>query len=566
MRFIITTIIIFSLSLLSFSQDKYYSNPVKIPMLLSGSFAELRSNHFHSGIDIKTQGVTGHSIYAVADGYISRISVSPTGFGKAIYISHPNGTTSVYAHLQNFREDIAYYVKERQYEKKSYKINLHLPPYLFKVKQNDEIAHSGNSGSSGGPHLHFEIRDTKTEEPLNPLQFNFPVKDNISPKIFSLLVVPLSDTSQVNYQNQAQSFSVTLANGKYQLKDNKTIAAYGPVGFAIQTNDYFNDSYNKCGINFLSFDVDNNTQFAFQLNRFSFSKSRYINSHIYYPEYVDSKRRFIKTWIDNGNLLPIYTYNLSNGQFTPTNSEHNLEISISDTYKNISSLVFRVSQKHKEINANFDPYIELMSFKQRNIYSTNNFEINIPKGALYKDLKFRYSSNPTTDKFFSDFHDLTQNKVALHKGATIRIKPQNISDTLKEKVLVVDVNTKNGDPVAAGGVYKDGWVTTTMRNMGMYAITVDTIPPTIIPLSIRDGKLTESNRMRFKINDDLSGIKSIKGYIDGKWALFEYDAKRSRITHYFDSDRFDLNKNHNFKLLVTDYCGNSTEYQAKFWK
>ncbi|MDX1284434.1 MAG: M23 family metallopeptidase, partial [Draconibacterium sp.] len=210
------------ISVLSYGQERYYSNPVKIPMLLSGSFAELRSNHFHSGIDIKTQGTTGIPIFAVADGYISRIAVSPTGFGKALYIKHPNGTTSVYAHLLKFQPEVENYVKNRQYEEKSYKVDLHLPSFLFPIKKDDEIAKSGNSGSSGGPHLHFEIRDTHTQEPLNPLKYNFPITDNIPPKIFSVLVVPLDEKSHVNFGTVQRSYPVVFYDGKYQLKNNPT--------------------------------------------------------------------------------------------------------------------------------------------------------------------------------------------------------------------------------------------------------------------------------------------------------------------------------------------------------
>lgn len=234
----------FLLFLLLFSsllraQEAYYTDPLKIPLLLSGSFAELRSNHFHSGIDIKTQGVTGLPVYAVADGAVSRIVVSPTGYGNALYIDHPNGTTSVYGHLLRFSPEIQNYVKDKQYEKQSFKVDLKVPSYLFKVKKDEEIAKSGNSGSSGGPHLHFEIRDTKSEEPLNPLEYGFSVVDNTPPKIFSLLVVPLSDTSTVNQQRTEKSYPVVFYDGKYHLKNNPIIPAYGEIGFAIQANDYF---------------------------------------------------------------------------------------------------------------------------------------------------------------------------------------------------------------------------------------------------------------------------------------------------------------------------------------
>src|SRR5690554_6952734 len=231
-----------------FGQTNEYTSPVKIPIFLSGSFAELRANHFHSGIDIKTQGVTGKPVYSVADGYISRIVVSPAGFGQALYIDHPNGTTSVYGHLESFRDDIAQYVKNIQYERESFRIDLQVPKDHFPVKQNEFVARSGNTGSSGGPHLHFEIRDTPTEEPLNPLHYSFPVKDNVPPGLYSLMVVPLNEFGHVDFQVQKKIYPLVYVNGKYQIRNNPVIRAYGLIGFGIQANDFFDGSNNRCGV------------------------------------------------------------------------------------------------------------------------------------------------------------------------------------------------------------------------------------------------------------------------------------------------------------------------------
>jgi hypothetical protein len=548
------------------AQEAYYTDPLKIPLFLSGSFAELRSNHFHSGIDIKTQGVTGLPVYAVADGAVSRIVVSPTGYGNALYIDHPNGTTSVYGHLSRFSPEIQNYVKNKQYEKKSFKVDLQVPSNLFKVKKDQVIANSGNSGSSGGPHLHFEIRDTKTEEPMNPLQYDFSVVDNTPPKVFSLLVVPLTDTSQVNFQPVKKSYPVVFYDGKYHLKSNPVIPVYGKVGFAVQANDYFDGTYNKCGINNLRLDLDGETQFAYRLNRFSFDNSRYINSHFDYAEYKHSKRRYLKTWIDPGNLLPIYTYNLSQGVVEPASGAHALKIYLADTYGNEAELVFQVEQKHVDLPAVNKDDVIVMPYNQENAFESEQCRLEIPKGALYKDLEFSYATRPTTDAFYSDFQLVKDNTVPLHKSATLHIKARNLSAELAPKLLMVNVDSDGGEPYPVGGTYKNGWVEAGIRSLGMYALVVDTLAPQITPLSIENGSLTESNRIRFKISDDLSGIKSIEGYLDEKWALFEYDAKTARITHYFDDERFDLGKRHNFKLLVTDYRDNTSVYETSFWK
>lgn len=554
-------------SILSFGQEHYYSPPVKIPMFLSGSFAELRSNHFHSGIDIKTQGTTGFPVYSVADGYISRIVISPGGYGNALYIAHPNGTTSVYGHLLHFSPAIQKYAKGKQYNQKSFRVDLQLPPYLFPVNQNDEIAKSGNSGSSGGPHLHFELRDTNTEEPLNPLKYDFPITDNIAPKVFSVLLVPLSENSHVNYQTKQRSYPVVFYDGKYHLKNNPDIPVWGKIGVAVQTNDYFNGTYNKCGINLLQMAVDNEPSFTFQLNRFSFHNSRYINSHIVYNEYKTSKRRFLKTWREPGNKLPIYNHNGSEGIITPEQGKmQEIEIELQDSYRNTSNLVFSIQGSFKAIQENSYQGMKTFKYDKENTYKDDSLELTIPKGALYNNFKFKYSKTASSKNYYSDYHSIHTKTVALHKNASFRIRTKNLPTELASKVIMANIDTTTGELYAVGGEFKNGWVETNTRNLGTYVVVVDTIPPTIASLSITKNTLTESSRIRFRIKDDLAGIKSIEGLLDGKWALFEYDPKNSRITHYFDKERFDFNKHHKFKLTVTDYRDNSSIYEASFWK
>ena len=548
------------------AQQAYYSDPLKIDLLLSASFAELRSNHFHSGIDIKTQGATGLPVYAVADGYISRIAVSPTGFGKALYINHSNGTTSVYGHLERFAPEIQKYVVDQQYKEESFRVDLQVPSSLFPVKRGDEIASSGNSGSSGGPHLHFEIRDTQSEEPLNPLELGFSVKDNLPPKFFSLLVVPLSDTSHVNYIASAKSYPIVYYDGKYHLKDNPVIPVYGKVGFAIQVNDYFDGTNNKCGINSLALTIAGEIQFAFKLNRFSFDDTRYINSHIVYEEWMDSKRRFVKTWIDPGNRLPIYTCNLSQGILDAGLKSYPVEIAVADAYGNKSELVFKVEGKYKEVHRIINPGSKRMAFNHDNFFSSSDCVIEIPRGALYKDIDFTYTTRPTTTAYYSGFQLIGDKKAPLQLPAKLRIKPRSLRTDLQSKVVVVNVDADNGAPAAVGGEYRNGWVETEVRTLGTYAVMVDTIAPSITPLSIENNVLTESSRIRFTIRDNLSGVDRIVGLLDGKWALFDYDAKTNRITHVFDKARFDFGKRHTIQLKVSDYRNNESIYEASFWK
>jgi hypothetical protein len=555
-------------SSIAFAQNNYYAAPVKIPMLLSGSFAELRSNHFHSGIDIKTQGVSGIPVHSSATGFVSRIVVSPTGYGKALYINHPNGTTTVYGHLAEFRDDIANYVKENQYRLKSFKIDLQVLPGKFPVKKDEIIAKSGNSGSSGGPHLHFEIRDTQLEEPLNPLKYDFDIKDKTPPKVFSLMIVPLSETSHVKYDTRKRRFPIVFYDGKYHIKNNPAVPVFGEIGFAIEANDYFDESRNKCGIYSLQLTVDDELLYSYQLNQFSFDESRYINSHIDYETYINLKRRFQKTWVEPGNKLRTYNYLKDNGVYkTNDTGIHQIKIQLKDTYGNTSTLEFKVDNQPSKVAITPKSFDKEFNYQNVNDYKTSDLQLEIPKGALYDNLYFEHNSIPVSPGYFSDIHIVHNNTVPLHKNANIRIKTINLPQALQSKALLVNIDDKTGEFWAAGGKFENGWVNSKIRLFGQYAVTVDTIPPTLKSLSIQTNTtLTESNRIRFKITDDLAGIEKIEGQLDGKWALFEFDPKNNLITHYFDKERFEFNKSHQLTLTVSDYKGNKTKYEATFWK
>ncbi|MDB4583114.1 M23 family metallopeptidase [Draconibacterium sp.] len=565
---IILTILIFLSSFFVFAQERYYTDPVKIPMLLSGTFAELRSNHFHSGIDIKTQGKSGFPVYAVADGFISRIVVSPSGYGKALYIDHPNGTTSVYGHLKNFREDIEKYVKIQQYNKKSFGIDTQVLPGTFPLEKNTVIAKSGNSGSSGGPHLHFELRDTRSEHPINPLKYNFSVTDKTPPRIFSLMVVPLNDTSHVNYQTKKRTYPVVFYEGSYFIKNNPTIPVSGKIGFAIKTYDYLDGTWNKCGVNSIQLTIDDELYFSYENEEFSFEESRYINSLIDYEKYINSRNRYIKTWIDPGNQLSIYSYSKNSGVLkTIKNNVYTVRIELKDSYENKSVLKFNIKSVPKKIMHQPKPVLEVFNYNDLNNFKTDEFELIIPKGALYKDLPFTYKTRPIPHGYFSDVHIVHKNTVPLHEYAQIKVKAKNLPARLESKTVLVLIGDISGEPEHAGGEFKNGWITSRINTFGHYAVKVDTLAPTIKPLSINNSTtLNESNRIRFKIDDDLSGIKKFEVTIDGQWALFEYDPRYQLITHYFDNERFELNKRHYLKLTVTDNKKNQSLYEATFWK
>ena len=568
MNKIVWPVLIF-ISFAASAQDTFFQEPLKIPLLLTGTFAELRSNHFHSGIDIRTEGKTGLPVYPAAEGFVSRIVVSPSGFGNALYIDHPNGTTTVYGHLGKFKDEIAGYVKNIQYKNKSFRIDVAVPPGKFPVKKDEAIALSGNSGSSGGPHLHFEIRDTKTQEPLNPLNYGLSIQDDMNPKITGLRIYPLNNESHVAFLPEPKNYDVVFYSGKYHIRNNPEIPVYGKVGFGIEAIDYLNGTWSKCGISYLSIKVDGHEIFGFELNRFSFSQTRYLNSHIDFAEYIDNHRRFYKTWKDPGNMLPFYHTVNNDGSFVATGQKrHTVEVTVSDSYKNTSTLVFKIKSSYRELPSKKTKGFQTFYYNRDNYFEANGIKASCPVGAFYADFEFDYNvitNNDTT--LFSDIHEVHHNTTPVHDPITLSIKPDNLPDGLKDKSLIVALNENLNHKSAIGGEFVNGYVTARARSFGIFAVAIDTVAPSLTPLSIRNKRtLVEQGQIRFRIKDELSGIKNYTGTIDGEWVLFEYDAKNNLLCYTFDEERMQFNQNHQLKLTATDNKGNTATYEAAFFK
>ncbi len=545
----------------------YFEAPVKIPIFLAGNFAELRPNHFHGGIDIKTQGRTGISVYAAADGYIARIVLSPTGYGRALYINHPNGTTTVYGHLQSFVKPIDDYIRTIQYEKETFAIDQAVPEGLLPVKKGELIAKSGNAGSSAGPHLHFEIRRTKDEVMLNPLMFHMPVYDKTKPLIQTLMVYPLSDDATVAGKQSPQKFDVIpVANG-YQLKVNQNIQVYGKVGFGVKTVDLLDGSPNKCAIFSIKLFVDQKLIYSFKMDEVAIDQSKYVNSHMDYALSIHSGQRLYRTWLEPGNKLSIYDSVVKHGIVTLTDGQiHQVKYEISDVYGNSTSLSFSVQSKETPVK----PVVrsgEKFSYDRKNEIEDEGIDFSIPEGALYNDVDFVYERKANLPKFYAPVFRLHDPSVALHFACPLRIKANRLPERLQDKAMLAQIDPVSGKIVSATGNFEDGWVVGNIRVLGNYTVAVDTVAPKIISLSIAENKvLKDVNGLNFKVTDNLSGIEKYRGTIDGNWVLFEYDLKNNLISYSFDKTRMEFGKSHELVFEVVDYKGNSSTYKAKFYK
>lgn len=550
-----------------FSTQKYplvdFRSPLDIvPPALAGSFGELRANHFHSGMDYRTNQREGYPVYAIADGYVSRLRVQNSGFGLAVYLTHPNGYTSVYGHLSRFNPKIGQQVKALQYQKKSYEIDEFPGSTLIPVRKGDVIAYTGNTGSSGGPHLHFEIRDSKTEATINPQLFGFEIPDNIPPVIYSMYVYRLNQ-KPFNELTPKQYFQVVGGNGNYRLNNVSTINLSGEVGFGIISTDKHNGASGTNGVYSIELEMDGKTIFTSALERFKFENSKAINSHIDYPTFINTRKSIQKSFVDPGNPLGIYSNLVNNGRIDFNDGKlHQLKYIITDGKGNKSILQFKVQSDEKAViktpeQALGTPY----SYSNLNEFNQPDVKVILPKGTLYNDLNFQYKTlAKPAGNAYSAIHQIHNNLTPLHLGFELWIKADSSLDKYKEKALIV---SKNG--ASQGGAFDNGYVKANPRNFGSFYIAIDTIPPTLTPLNISDGKnMAGISKMSFKLRDNLSGLKSFNGYVDGKWILMEFDAKTASLWHTFDGSI--APGKHSLEVIVTDMKGNNRNYSITFYK
>jgi hypothetical protein len=545
-----------------------FISPVKIPQLLSANFGELRIDHFHSGLDIKTQGVTGKEVVASANGYICRISVSPGGFGNALYIRHPSGYSTVYGHLDRFAPKIEDYVKKQQYYKKSFQITLFPEKEEFPVKQGELIAYSGNSGSSGGPHLHFEIRKSDSEKPINPLLFDFGMADNIPPVIEKLVIYPINRHTSINKKNAIKKINVIGGHGIYSITQENGISINGLAGFGIKAYDMLNNSPNKVAVYSIELSIDSISIFKYKMDGFSFDESRYVNSHIDYETYMKENIYIERAFVLPDDKLSVYKNVINRGLFNfNDNKTHRAKITVADANNNKSVLTFQIkaqAEKPQPDQDLIDKNIKVMPFNKANKFSAENISISIPAGALYDTLYFSYKKELGTSEMFSDLHYVHNNLTPVHKAYSLSIKPKTIPAGKESKLLLVQL-ADDQKKIAVNSFWSDGFLTADVLSFGRFYIGIDTVAPVISANELAQGaNLTGKKEIRIRITDELSGIKSYDPSIDGNWALFEYDQKNDMLIYKFDETRITKGTKHNLSLKVTDNKDNSSLYKCSF--
>ncbi|MBW1296786.1 M23 family metallopeptidase [Aquimarina litoralis] len=547
---------------IGYSQKKiptdYFSNPLAIPLASSGTYGELRSNHFHSGLDLRTNGEEGLEVFAAATGNVSRIKISNFGYGKAIYISHPNGYTSVYAHLQKFSPEIEAYIKKRQYAKESYEIELFPKAGLLSVTKGDVIAYSGNTGGSGGPHLHFEIRDSKAR-PMNPMLFGIDVKDTKKPTINSLWLYSLDKTAHINgSQNPTKLRLIPLENGNFKAEG---VTALGTLGIGVSTIDQQNLAANKNGVYKISTEINGQENFAMEMKRFSFSETRYINRLIDYPYYKMNKSKIIKLFIQKNNPLSIYTNKVDKGFFTIEDSlSYTAKVFVKDFKNNTTEISIPIQGKRMEKVTTKEilktPY--LVKTSENFTYNSGIFDLYIPKGSVYEDAYLDITENGDTINIHKD-------EIPLHKNMTVVFDVSNYSESDKKKLYIGRLGY-NDKHYSVKTNKKGNRFSTRTRTLGSYSLFSDLEKPIVVPVNVADKKwMSKAKFLKIKIDDTDSGVKSYRATINGKFILMEYDYKTGMLVYDFD-DKIISETENKFKLIVLDKVGNSTTFETTFFR
>jgi hypothetical protein len=545
-------LILFFLSLFVKAQSYpqyYFRHPLDIPMQLVANFGEIRTNHWHMGLDIRTQQRVNLTVRAAAEGYISRVSIEPGGFGQAIYINHPNGYTTVYGHLNSFFPALASYVKKKQYEQESWSVNLILPAHLFQVKKGDFIGLSGSTGASEGPHVHFEIRDTKTENCLNPLLFKFPIADAVPP---SLIRLAMYNRNRSTWEQTPQILALRKKGNIYTIPENSIRVGSDKISFAVGAVDRLSGTNNPNGIYSARVSVDGKPVSEFVLDDISYDDTRYINGQLDYP--YKSRGGSVQ------HITPLpgaqdVVYNIFNGDgiiHLNDNSPHELIIEVNDANGNTSKIQFSIqydeSLKRTYSSTNAERFLP----NNVNIFERDDFELFTTDRTIYDTIAVSFSKTENNMvNAVSPLFNFLSASIPSHDSVTVRIKPsETVASEWKDRVVVKNVfGTRT---YVQKGELQNGWYATKFRQFGRYQLFIDKEPPTI---NTPATNLSKATRIVFTPRDNFNSIKDFRAELDGQWLRFTNDKGKTWI---YSFDEHFPRGNHELKVTVEDEAGNIT--------
>jgi len=548
---------------LGFSQAEYpkdfFRNPLDIPLILAGNFAELRSNHFHSGLDIKTDNHEGLNVYSVGDGYVSRIKVSFFGYGKAIYITHPNGYTSVYGHLKKFSPKIEAYIKQLQYQKESYEVEVFPEPNEFPIVKSELIALSGNTGGSTAPHLHFEIRDN-VERPINPMLFGLDIKDTRAPFVSKIYAYAKDENSLVNHSNT--KIELRLIPDKKGNYTAEKVEAFGTIGFGISSNDKQDLAPNNNGLYNIQTFFNGNKSLEVDFRRFSFDESKHINRFIDYELYKTKKTSIQKLFVEKGNPLSLFKDVENDGYINVEDSTSSVyKIRIQDFKGNETWITIPIVGKKPEktlTTENVRPDYFVVANQTTN-FQKDKVSVYIPANTFYDDTYLDFDVKSDTLKLDKDI-------VPLQNNYSIYYDISNYKEEDKSKLYIAELRGYYKRPNYIYTNRKGDSLVGRTNTLGTFTLETDNVKPKITPVNFSNDKwISKEQFLKVKISDDQSGISNYRATINGKWILMEYEYKTDMLTYDFDDKVISETKN-NLKLIVTDNVGNSSTFEATFFR
>ncbi len=555
-----SSLLLLLLSLASACLAAQYRPPLRGPLLITGTFGELRSDHFHGGLDFR--GAVGTPVYAVNDGYVSRIKISGGGYGQGVYIDHPDGKRSVYGHMEVLAPELLDTIRALQYARESFEIDLQLDSTAFPVTRGQQIGGVGNRGFSFGPHLHFEIRDAATDAPLNPLSLGFPIPDTRLPQLRQLRV----------YELPADAFPPVGTS--YDLLDGSlpdTIRVSGPrVAFGLKAYDRQNSMPNWNGIYSGRMLVDSVEAFSFVYDRIPFEKTEYLNALTDFPEWKRNTSWFYLLYALTPNALfwrpgspepDQGIVRLQQGQ------PRTITVAAGDFAGNSSAARFVVlwDGKSGPTGGQLAEYQYFLPAGEPSIIDTGGMRLELGADALYRDLPFRYARlADDSEGYLSDTHQLQDRETPLHGRASLHLRPRReIPDDLREKVYVAQCGPSGAATSVGGDWEENGWMLARIKSFGDFVLRVDTVPPVI--RGERFGTdLRRAASFSVRIEEESGGGLRYRATVDGAWILMEYDAKSGRLTHTFEEGRIAGGGMHQLELTVTDERGNEQRFSQRF--
>ena len=536
------------------SQEYNLNSPIDLPLNLSGTFGEFRSSHFHYGLDVTTNKKSGYNVYSIDSGSIVRINVSTSGYGKVLYISHPNGLTSIYAHLKEFSPKIEEYIKTQQYLNKSYSVQKFFNNGEMKVNKGDLIGYTGNTGGSSGPHLHFEIRDTKSQNPINPLSFNYKYDDSNRPIIKSLYVFDEDDSFK---KDNPKKYEIKKINDSLYIADK--IIYSNKIGIGIEVYDrQSKNNYNRNGVYEVKMFLDSVLNFSYKMDKINIDESVFRKIFYDYSLLKAKKKRIQKVYYPPNSKLNFLNHNVSTGIFKSSDKdEKDVLLEVSDWNNNISYLNFKIEGNTSNLLEKSIDGIKIAT-SQKYLIKKNNSEIEFKKNSFFNNVTLNMKYQNDTLKIDEDLYPL-------RKSYNIKIFKQ-VEDSIIKRQSFIGLINKNGKLSYLKTSNKDNFFSVNSSNLGSFTLSRDSINPEIKALNFSLNKdISNQKTIRLRIYDKTSGIKSYNVLINNKWALFEYEPKSNLIFHNIDDGIIENGEN-NITIKVIDGVGNKTEFKSKvYW-